>query len=373
MADAASAGRERVLVRRVTDLGTVVETALDFLRFDFAGKRVWVKPNLLGPHPPERAVTTDPELVGLVVRGLRARGAADIAVADNPAGGMHGNIASYVERTGVPQASDGCFRDISATPVRLELNSRFTDAVFVSRILVECDVILNLPVMKTHALTILTGAVKNLFGIIPGAQKGRLHVLAPDPVDFAELLVDIYQAVPVPVLSIVDAIRGMDGQNGPNAGRVLALNRLIAGSNPVAVDSVLARLAGIAPAEVPLLRIAAERGLGPIAADAIDVFGDAGPIRGFRLPLRLGPGPVPRIIRAFYALSSRRPVVTKRRCTRCRRCADNCPAGAIVMSPYPRLDRRNCIKCFCCAEICPEHAMLVPGNWTALYQNLLGR
>ena len=246
-------------------------------------------------------------------------------------------------------------------------------SVFVSRLLFECDLILNLPVFKTHALTILTGAVKNLFGIIPGAQKGRLHVIAPAPADFAELLVDIYQAIPVPVLSIVDATRGMDGQSGPNAGRVLALNRLIAGPNPVAVDAVLARLAGIAPAAVPLTRIAAGRGLGPIEADRIDITGDAGTIPGFRLPLRLGSGPVPRLVRAFYALSSRRPVVTRSRCTRCGSCAENCPAGAIVMSPHPRLDRRKCIKCFCCAEICPEHALLVPGNWTALYQNLLGR
>jgi uncharacterized protein (DUF362 family)/NAD-dependent dihydropyrimidine dehydrogenase PreA subunit len=363
----------RVLVRRVADLAVAVEEALSFLGYDFAGKRVWVKPNLLAPHRPEASVTTDPELVRLVVAGLRRRNAAEVWVADNPGGALHGSVADYIAKTGVPAACPDSFRDISATPVPLKLTSRFAQEVHVSRILTEVDVIVNLPVFKTHALTLLTGAVKNLFGIIPGGQKGHLHTLAPDPFDFAELLIDIYQAVPVPVLTIVDAQRGMDGQNGPSGGRVIAIGKLITGANPVAVDSVLARMAGAEPDVIPMLRIAAERSLGPIAPADVEVTGDFAPIPGFRLPtrriLRAMSGP----IRWAYLLMRRWPTVQKDECIKCRRCADNCPASAIAMSPLPVIDRAKCIRCYCCAEICPVKAMRVPGFWGGVAQNLLRR
>lgn len=363
----------RVLVRRITDLAAAVEEALDFLAGDFAAKRIWVKPNLISPHPPQDSVTTDPQLVRLVVDGLRRRGAAEVWVADNPGGALKGSIHDYVARTGIPAACPDCFRDISRTPVPLKLNSRFVSEIHVSRILTEVDLILNLPVFKTHALTLLTGAIKNLYGIIPGGQKGELHTIAPHPLDFSELVVDIFQAVPVPVLTIVDAQRGMDGQNGPSAGRVLAIGKLITGANPVAVDSVLARMAGVAPETIPMVRIAAERGLGPIATDAVEIVGDFAPVRGFRLPTRRLNRAMSGIIRFVYMLMRRWPTLQSRRCIKCRRCADNCPATAITMNPLPVIDRSRCIRCYCCAEICPVKAMRVPGFWGGVAQNLFRR
>jgi uncharacterized protein (DUF362 family) len=264
---------EHVLVRKVVDLSAAIAEALDFLDYDFGGRKVWVKPNLLGPHPPEHSVTTDPEIVRHVVRGLRARGAKDIWVADNPGGGLQRNVSSYIAPTGVVEASEGCFRGISETPVSISTKSRFISEFTVSRIVTEVDVIMNLPVFKTHSLTLLTGAIKNLFGIIPGAQKSYLHTIVKSPYEFAELLVDIYQVIPVPVLTIMDALRGMDGQNGPSGGRVLKLGTLLAARNPVALDSVMAMMAGVEPTVIPTTRIASERGLGPSDPAGLDVSG----------------------------------------------------------------------------------------------------
>jgi ferredoxin len=132
-------------------------------------------------------------------------------------------------------------------------------------------------------------------------------------------------------------------------------------------------MAGIAPSDVPMLSIAAGRGLGPIADDDVEVVGDFERIRGFRLPTRRLHGPVPRLIRLFYGLMRRRPVLRRRLCTRCRRCCDNCPAEAVAMTPFPVIEPAKCIMCYCCAEICPEHAMVVPGFWGAVRQNLLQR
>lgn len=360
-------------MRRVTALPAAVDEALDFLQFDFRAKRVWVKPNLLGPYPPEAGVTTDPELIRAVVRGLRARGAVPF-VHDNPGGSLTRNVETYLARTGVIEASEGTFRTSTARPERLAIRSRFVSDVPVSHLIAESDVILNLPVFKTHALTMLTGAVKNLFGLIPGGHKSYLHRVCSNPLDFAELLVDIYAAVPVPVLNIMDALRGMDGQNGPSGGRVLAIGKLLASTSPVALDTVMALMAGAQPSDVPMLRIAGERGLGPVRHEEISIVGDFAPIAGFRLPSRRIAGLASPIFGAIYSRLGRHPpVLAKSRCIRCQRCAESCPAEAIAMSPYPQIDRRKCISCYCCAELCPEHAFSVPSPLQSLLLNLLGR
>jgi uncharacterized protein (DUF362 family)/NAD-dependent dihydropyrimidine dehydrogenase PreA subunit len=369
-----SDSHERVLVRKVVDLGAAVAEALDFLGYDFAGKRVWVKPNLLGPHLPEHSVTTDPEVVRHTVRGLRARRAKDIWVADNPGGALQRNISSYIAPTGAVEASEGCFRGISETPVTLPTKSRFLSEFRVSRIVTEADVMLNLPVFKTHALTILTGAIKNLFGTVPGGQKSHLHTLAKSGNDFGELLVDLYQALPAPVLTIMDALRGMDGQNGPSGGRVLSIGKLLAARNPVALDVVMAAMAGTEPRLIPTTRIAAERGLGPGRIEDVEVVGEFAPVPGFRLPsARLAAGITGLAAAIAYPLIQRRPLLDRKLCTRCRRCADNCPATAITMTPFPKIDRKTCITCYCCAELCPEKAMTVPGPLRGLIQKLTGR
>jgi len=365
---------ERVLVRKVSDLSATVTEALDFLDYDFAGKRVWVKPNLLGPHPPEHGVTTDPELVHRIVRELKRRRAAAVWVADNPAGRHARRLADYLAPTGVVEASEGCFLDVAEHSMMLPVKSRFLQQLPVAAVMREIDVILNLPVFKTHALTVLTGAVKNLFGVIPGLQKAHLHTLVGNADEFAELLVDIYQALPKPVLNVMDALRGMDGQNGPSGGRVLKLVRILAARNPVALDSVMAMIAGVKPDEIPTNRIAAKRGLGPARSDEIDAVGDFEVIPGFRLPSARLAGSITGIAGAtFYRLIQRRPVCYHRLCTRCRRCADNCPVQAINLAPYPSVNPKKCITCYCCAEICPERAMAIPGALHGLVRTVLGR
>ena len=383
MREASSVERPpRVLVRAVAgapsdltgpDLAAAVEQALDFLDYDFAGKRVWVKPNLLGAHAPDAGVTTEPALIHAVVAGLRRRNAADVWVFDNPGGSTYGNITDYIAVTGAVEASDGAFRVGAQTPHMLPMKSRFMTELPVSRFVIETDVILNLPVMKSHGLTILTGSIKNLYGIIPGGHKSALHRLVPDSEDFAELLVDIYQAVPVPVLTIMDALRGMDGQSGPSSGRVLKLGKLLAGANPVAVDSVFARMAGAEPDSIPMLRIAHDRGLGPALAD-IEIQGDATPIPGFHLPSRRVASFVGKYMgNLMDGWFRHAPVLAKPRCIKCRRCEKNCPVQAITMSPFPLIDRHKCIHCYCCAEICPEHALSIPSNVRSFWLHVLGR
>lgn len=365
--------RARVLVRRVADLPAAVAEALDFLEYDFAGKKTWVKPNLLGPHPPEHSVTTQPELVRAVVGELRTRGAAAVRVGDNPAGRIAGPIAGHIAVTGVVEASDGCFVDAARNPVELPVRSRFIDSVMVSRLVFDSDVILNLPVLKTHALTLLTGSVKNLLGIVPGAQKAWLHTRARTGAEFAELLVDLYAALPLPVLTVMDALLGMDGRNGPGSGRALRIGRLITGADAVAVDSVMALMAGMRTADLPMLRVAGTRGLGPVEPGDIDIAGDFEVLPGFRLPSSRLATSAGSIAPYVYRLLQRRPILVPGRCIRCGRCADGCPVGAITLDPWPRIERHKCITCYCCSETCPVRALEIPGLLRGLVQYVTGR
>lgn len=357
-----------VLVRKITDLSDAVREALDTIGFDFTGKKVWVKPNLLAPHPPEAGVTTNPDLVRQVVRELRQRRANVIWVADNPAGIPRPSLADYLSPTGVVAASDNCFINPSVNPVKLRLSSRFVSEIPVSRLITEADVILNLPVFKTHALTILTGAVKNIFGIVPGGHKAYLHTVAPSAEAFAELLVDIYQAVPKPIITIMDGIRMMDGINGPSGGRVRKMDYLLASANGIALDAVMALIAGAKPETIPTIRIAGERGLGPLQKEAIKIIGDFVPIKDFRLPGIGFAALISRLsIPVYRILLPRVPVLKKSRCTRCGKCAENCPVQTITLTPYPEINRRKCIRCFCCSEICPEKAINIASHLRSLW------
>ncbi len=364
--------KERVLVRKVTDLAATVTECLDFLEHDFKGLRIWVKPNLLAAARPEQGVTTDPELVRQVVRQLKARGATQVLVSDNPGMSLSGSVAAYLAPTGVVEASEGCFRSPAENPIPMPLKSRFVTDVRVPGFIRDVDLILSLPVFKTHGLTLMTGAVKNMFGLVVGAQKSQLHATCPGIDGFSELLVDIYQAVPVPMLHIMDALRGMDGQNGPAGGRVLKLGRLLASRNGVALDSVMTLMTGKQPSYVPMLSLAGARGLGPTEREDIEIVGDFEVVRGFRVPsARLG-----RIAGAasgMYRLLVRNPGVVKHNCTRCRECEKKCPVEAIELNPYPTIDRAKCIRCYCCVEVCPEKAMRIPSLRQAMWRNLLRR
>jgi len=154
---------------------------------------------------------------------------------------------------------------------------------------------------------------------------------------------------------------------------VFKLERILASRNAVAMDSVMAMMAGLKPDRVPTNRVAAERGLGPARTDGIEIVGDFEPIRGFRLPSAwLAEGLTGIAGVTFYRLVQRRPLANRALCTRCRRCADNCPVQAIEMNPFPAIARGRCINCYCCVEICPERALGVPSAIRSLLRSLSG-
>ncbi len=135
--------------------------------------------------------------------------------------------------------------------------------VSLSRAVLEADIIISLPKFKTHGLTIMTGAIKNSYGFLPGAQKARLHKAAGSPARFHEMIVDVFR-LRVPDLFIVDAVVGMEG-NGPASTELRDIGLILASDNAVALDAVIATMMGCDPARLGFLRKAKSVGLGTVA------------------------------------------------------------------------------------------------------------
>ena len=114
----------------------------------------------------------------------------------------------------------------------------------------DVDFIVSAAKLKTHAMMTYTGAVKNLFGIIPGITKADYHFKMNDVDNFAAHLVDICEYAK-PLFSVIDGVEGMEG-DGPSAGEKRHVGIIMASEDPYALDYSALRLIGINPRKVPL-------------------------------------------------------------------------------------------------------------------------
>jgi len=344
----------------------VVEEALERFAPPLAGRRVLVKPNCLLGAPAEQAATTHPSLVSALLGALRRRGAT-IAVGDNPGARGYGSSRRCFADSGLLAAAGDAFVELGAATARAPLRSGIVADAVVSRAVLEADYLITVPKLKTHCLTLLTGAVKNSYGILAGAEKARLHAEARAPARFAQVLADVY-AVRPPDLAIMDAVVAMAG-DGPTHGQPRRLGLVLASRDPLAVDATAARIVGVPAERIEHLRAAAERGLGQIAEAAIEVEGGIAPVAGFTLPSTFRAGLLTWAANAvvFNILRRSRLRVNVRECRRCGACAAACPAGAMELRDGEyRIDEARCLHCFCCSELCPAGAVEVLGALGAL-------
>ena len=333
-----------------------LKSAIDLLggtgRFIKKGERILIKPNLLSPKGPEKAVTTHPSVVEAVIRLVMEEGATPI-IGDSPGIGSAHRVA---DKAGILQVCRSYGVDIIEFRDSVEMvnpNGIFR-SIAIAREALEVDGIINLPKVKTHAQMFLTLAVKNMFGCVVGRRKAQWHLAAGrDQTAFAGLLVDIYRLLN-PRLNVADAIVAMEG-NGPGSGDPKRVGLIIASSDGIAMDRIITRVLGAEEDLLPTTRAAKERGL----VGEITLLGD-GPkkVEGFRFPPRLVdiewelPGPLKRRLRR--ALTPY-PYVDHDHCTLCRLCVETCPAETMAVKDSKiEIDLDGCIRCFCCQEVCPE-------------------
>lgn len=345
-----------------------VEKDLEELKTRKPNFRVLLKPNLITAKSPEYPVTTNPLVVKCVARWLHEHGVTDIVAGDSPGGPFSKEYLKAVYNTSKMTMAEPYAKlndDFGFCSVNCPAgfkNFSFNIANYVTN----ADYIINLPKMKTHAMTGYSGGIKNLFGTIPGLQKPQMHYRWPDIKDFSNMLLELAQVIK-PQITLLDAIDAMEG-NGPTGGTSHPLNLILASRDMYTQDYFATGLMGLVPEDIVMIKLAVEKGLAH--PDEIELKGDPVPegLTPFKRPDTQNldfSNNVPKIFRKpavwimKHALKSY-PVLRKDLCVGCGKCAESCPAQIIkIKDKKAKFKKKGCISCFCCQEMCPMKAIAV--------------
>ncbi|MHC4463764.1 MAG: DUF362 domain-containing protein [Planctomycetota bacterium] len=241
-------------------------------------KRVLLKPNVGRNVQPETGITTHPQVVAAAIDAFRDAG-AEVAVGESPITGVA--VLDAFQISGLSAVSDRRNCPLIDMDVRCYVTVEIPDgaaikSLRVCREVAEYDIIVSIPVMKTHMHTVVTLSVKNMKGCLWRRFKVDLHML-PQLCGREEKSLDIaiadMSSVLRPHLSIIDGTVGMEGL-GPSAGKPKALGVVLVGVDAFATDSLACGVMGISAYDVPHLRIGAQRGYGVIDLDSIGIYPD---------------------------------------------------------------------------------------------------
>ena len=333
---------------------------------DVRGKTVLLKPNILYPKAPELAVCTHPVVVGAAVRAFVELGAARVIAGESPA--IAGS-ATAAKATGMYEQvinNGGEWADFKEHVSVPCPDGKVIKSIDFAKQFLEADVVISISKLKSHQLMTYTGAMKNLFGLMIGLEKAGCHYRFSNKEDFAAFLTDLNIAAK-PQYAIMDAIVGMDGPGGPGSGDPIKLGFLAASDNILALDWKCSSLVGYDPHNILNLQDALERGIWLKEPAEITTSGAAEEdcrcttfriVRDSQSLQKKMPG-----IINFLAtkLLTKTPYFNARKCKKCRRCEQICPAHIIKMegadSTARLTDKSKCLHCFCCHEICPADAI----------------
>ena len=325
------------------------------------GERVLLKPNFLVGRAPEKCVNTHPEVVRAVARLVLEAGARPM-IGDGPQRGLASKVA---EKCGVADvARELGIEIVEFEPVEVQHpEGKHFKQFVVGKVVLEADKIINLPKLKTHTLTCMTLAVKNLFGCIPGMKKAQWHVRTSQSGTeyFAKVLVDLYSLIR-PALSIVDGVVSMEGK-GPGFGDPRELGLIFSGTDALSVDAVIAGVLELRPEDFPTQKAALDDGYESGRLENIDVRGQG--IEQVRVSDFVFPQKRTEItgfMKTFMGFLkgqlTTHPFIVHEKCKECNSCVEACPLKCIAEQEGGlMIETKKCIQCFCCMEVCPEAAV----------------
>lgn len=332
------------------------------------GQKVFIKANLVRELPPEKAATTHPAVIEAVCRLVIKAGG--IPTVGDSCGGAYteSHMKNVYKTTGIAQAAEKSGAtvnsDYGSSCVPNERGERLK-RIDVTDSFLKADVVINCCKLKTHGLTAYSGAVKNLFGLIPGLVKVEMHSKFNTLETFADCLIDIERfASDKIVLHIIDGIIGMEGA-GPTNGKPRAMNVLIASPDPYLADMTAISIFDD-PRDNPIIIRATERKIISYNDEFIaDVKKLTEPffIENFdKINAKLPPSffvNMPGFIaKLFRSSMSRKVKIRKKICVGCGKCKMHCPGKAIeIRNGKASINQSKCIRCYCCQELCPRDAV----------------
>jgi len=344
----------------------------NYLPFDFLdSKKILLKPNLLTS---KKDACTQIDFVEGVILYLKEIGVSmeNLCIGDSP--GQFKKFASDVAKDiglyEICEEHGVQFIDFeSSVPVMEKIEGALKLKEFhVAKAVYDCDILVNLPRLKTHAEATITGAIKNYWGIIPGGLKAQYHLLGKTAHHFGEVLSDNFSWVKnnkTNRLTVYDLHKIMEGSMGPVGGKIAEWNLILVGTDELALDIVALEIGKYNVNNVPHLKNAIERKLGAQSLDDIEIVGiSLEEAKNKVLKFNVPGNKFSRFISYItghigYKYMKKIPELNKPICAQCGQCAQICPAEAIEYEEnnFPIFSRKKCISCLCCMELCPETAI----------------
>ncbi|MDP4153606.1 MAG: DUF362 domain-containing protein [Bacillota bacterium] len=355
---------EDVIIKHFENLGGIE-------KFIKKGTKVLIKPNLIMGKAPDTAVTTHPAFIEALAKVIIKNGGV-VTIADSPGGPFTPILLKTVYKSsGMDKAAKNCGAslnyDCSADMLPFRDGVICHEFHFIKPYF-DADLLITACKLKTHSMTAYTGAVKNLFGLIPGLEKPELHSRFPKLDRFGEMLVDLCAAAK-PALAFMDAITVHEG-NGPTGGRPKHAGLTLASENPFSLDLAATYIAGFDKNEVITVKKSIERGLTENSVADLDIIGEKLDDVLIRDLLRAKTDIIsmfsvlPPILRVgLDKLIDPHPKIQLEKCVGCGKCAESCPAHTIEISDRKaHINYSRCIRCFCCQEMCPIKAIAIKRN-----------
>lgn len=258
---------------------------LELFGLDVKDRRVLLKPNLV-EYDPAGVINTHPDLIAATIEAFRVLGAREVVVGEGP--GHRRDNEYLLDASGLGYAirdTASRYVDLNTDDVRpVQLRTGFTGigSLYLPETLLDADLVVSMPKLKTHKWVGATLSMKNMFGIVPGSVYGwpknvlHWHGVGPS-------ILDINAALTVPRFNVVDGITGMEG-NGPIQGDARHSGVLVFGADCVAVDATCARLMGLDPLRMTYMKDAGAF-LGNVEEERIDQLAE--PIAGHRQDYRV--------------------------------------------------------------------------------------
>lgn len=351
-----------------------------------ADEQILIKPNLLSAVAPDKAVTPHPEVFRALIQNLQPMN-LHLSVGDSPAFDASEKTLRVSGLADVAEAFNVVTADFEN-----QVEASFPDGKNLRRFplakgVADADGLISLSKLKTHALTGMTGAIKNQFGVIPGQKKAHYHVQFPEPAAFSQMLVDLNLFLK-PRLYVMDGIMAMEG-NGPRNGQPRFAGLLLVSKDPVLLDAFGAAVMGLDPLKIEVVKAGAASGLGSSNLSTANTIlydlRDGQPASNRERHGRASDFAAELLIPDFVSgqlqnsligilskhgapivkgLVMNRPTILKDRCTRCGICIQSCPLDPPAVdrtkkNTVPDYQYTRCIRCYCCQEVCPAGAIEV--------------